>query len=99
MRIATVSDSAFKALEFEGLALRGCFVFLVEIGKDGKPGGKCMLIDYYSRKQVHVCRSTFAAELFAVIDAVGHALKIALCLTEVKNGKQGIKISGREWSS
>ena len=47
-----------------------------------------MILDWQSRRQVHVCRATFSAELFALLDAVGHALTIAACLTEVLLGEQ-----------
>ena len=84
-RLVTVSDSAFQALDSDGLAVRGCFTLLVE-ATENSPGGRCMVIDYYSRKQPHVCRATFAAELHAALDAANHGLKILACLTEIQLG-------------
>eukprot|EP00969_Alexandrium_andersonii_P121657 5378615-Alexandrium_andersonii.AAC.1 len=67
-----VSDSAFEALEFEGLAMRGYVAMLVEADlKLPSAGGalRGVVLDWYSRKQAHVVRSTFAAELHTLLDA------------------------------
>ena len=88
LRLIAVSDSAFQALENDGLAVKGCFILLIEMNNPESPGGKCQIIDFFSRKQSHVCRATFAAELFAVLDAIGHAMKVAALFTEVIYGKK-----------
>ena len=44
------------------------------------------LLDYISRSQRHVTRSTFSAELFAACDACDHALLLATTLHEIANG-------------
>ena len=41
-----------------------------------------MMLDYYSRKQSHVTRATFMAELLALLDPYGSAVKVLACLTE-----------------
>ena len=46
------------------------------------------LIDYASRKQRHVTRSTFAAELFAATDAFDQLWNVAVAWHEVKCGPQ-----------
>ena len=45
-----------------------------------------MVLDFYSRKQQHVVRSTFAAELHALLDASSQAVLLAVTLTEVLRG-------------
>eukprot|EP00974_Lingulodinium_polyedra_P123992 11188853-Lingulodinium_polyedra.AAC.1 len=49
--------------------MRGCVIVLAHAsGADTLTSGKVQLIDYVSRKQKHVCRATFVAELFAAVD-------------------------------
>ena len=86
LRLVVVSDSSFSAGDTEGLVMRGCLVLLTN--GDGKttPGGETMLLDWYSRKQPHVCRSTFAAELHAVLDGVNQGIVIQGLLTELAQG-------------
>ena len=73
-RLAVVSDSAFHAMEFEGLAIRGCVIMLLEAKDDVLQTGatyRIVMLDWYSRKQNNVVRSTYAAELMALLDALG----------------------------
>ena len=102
LRLVCLSDSAFKAQEFEGLVMRGCVIFLASAtpagnSKDGTDSHCCkpwstgttvnvQLLDWYSKKHTRVVRSTYAAELLSLLDAVnqGHVLK--LCLHEVISG-------------
>ncbi len=60
VKLVVVTDSAFKAQEFAGLAVRGCMIALAEVDSSGKRpvNGKVVLLDWYSRKHVHVVRST-----------------------------------------
>ena len=88
MCIRDSTDAAFKALEYEGLAMRGCIV--VAMSRVAlKTGEKyqCSVLDFYARKQTHVVRSTFAAELMAMIDAVQVGSLIHLVLTELYSEK------------
>eukprot|EP00972_Heterocapsa_arctica_P017795 2629053-Heterocapsa_arctica.AAC.1 len=50
------------------------------------PGGQVQVLDWYARKQPHVCRSTFAAELHAALDAINQGMVIQGVLTELKVG-------------
>ena len=43
----------------------------------------CVVLDWFARKHTHVVRSTFAAELHALLDAVGQAMLINLVITEM----------------
>ena len=50
--------------------------------------GPIQLLEYYSRKQRHVCRSTYAAELFSLTEAADLSMFIASALYEVAHGVQ-----------
>eukprot|EP00972_Heterocapsa_arctica_P075235 11099634-Heterocapsa_arctica.AAC.1 len=50
------------------------------------PGGQVQVLDLYGRKQPHVCRSTFAAELHAALDAIDQGMVIQGVLAELKVG-------------
>ena len=96
LRLVTISDSAFKAQDFQGLVMRGCVIVLAEAGTP--TGGEsshtwrsgqtveCQLLDWYSRKHSRVVRSTYAAELLSVLDAVGQGQILAACFDEVACG-------------
>ena len=45
-----------------------------------------MVLDWVTKKQLHVCRATFTAELNALLEAVNHGLRILAVLTEIENG-------------
>eukprot|EP00959_Pyramimonas_sp_CCMP1952_P109842 2297774-Pyramimonas_sp.AAC.1 len=62
VKLVTAGDAAFRREpDDKGLAMRGAVYLLVEGGEGS--GGKCNLLEYYSRKQAHVVRSTWEAEL------------------------------------
>eukprot|EP00971_Amphidinium_carterae_P176268 3494277-Amphidinium_carterae.1 len=68
-----LADSAFQAREHDGLAVKACVLLL----GGSKPGGPVQIVDWYSRKQTHVCRSTYAAELHALSDGRSFLLHTA----------------------
>jgi len=89
LRLIALSDSAFKAQDYDGLVMRGCVIVLAEAAVDRDDSHKpwttgitvrLHLLDWYSRKHTRVVRSTFAAELLSLLDAVnqGNVIKIAL---------------------
>ena len=84
LRLLMVSDAAFTALDQQGLALRGYFVLLAQTTQG--LSGRMHVLEYASRKQSHVCRATFSAELFSLLDGIGAALKVSLCLEEMLVG-------------
>ena len=86
VRLVAVSDSSFSAGDTEGLVMRGCLVMLVSGDGHRTPGGSCQILDWFARKQPHVCRSTFAAELHASLDAANQSVLIQALLTELKLG-------------
>ena len=65
-------DSAFKATEPDCLATRACVIVLGTARGENATlpgGGPVGVVEFYSRKQPSVCRSTFAAELSLTDDA------------------------------
>ena len=70
LRLIALSDSAFKAQDYDGLVVRGCVIVLAEAAVDKDDSHKpwttgttvrLHLLDWYSRKHTRVVRSTFAA--------------------------------------
>lgn len=68
-KLLTISDSAFKTEPDSALAMRGAILGICE-DRPNEVGGTVHVLEYYARKQKRVCRSTFAAELNAIADAV-----------------------------
>jgi len=87
-RLAVVSDSAFQALEYEGLAMRGCLIMMISATAPlpTDSAWECVCLDWYARKHTHVVRSTFAAELYALLDAVGQGISLNMTVTEIFQG-------------
>ena len=76
--------------------MRGCVILLIESAQnnsgDASPAFssgqevKCQVLDWYSRKHSRVVRSTYAAELLSLLDAVGQGNLIATAIDEVQRG-------------
>ena len=81
MRLTVISDSAFRREGDEGLAMRG---YIVAFGKqdDQNPGGPLHLLDWGSKKQKRVTRSTYSAELNSLIDCFELSKIICTAATE-----------------
>jgi hypothetical protein len=81
MRLTVISDSAFRREGDEGLAMRG---YIVAFGKqdDSSPGGPLHLLDWGSKKQKRVTRSTYSAELNSLIDCFELSKIICTAATE-----------------
>ena len=47
---------------------------------------KCQVLDWYARKHARVVRSTYAAELLSLLDAVGQGNLIATAMGEIWSG-------------
>ena len=79
-----ISDSAFRKEDSTGLAMRGAVLALAEMSSSpASPGGKIHIIDFYSRRQRRITRSTFAAELHALADSLEIGKIIAMAFTEI----------------
>ena len=87
-----VSDAAFKKEEDESTAMRGCAVIRADASSsglldgDGLRSSRCHVLENTPKKQRHVTRSTFAAELFGCCDTIDIMLVVILALQEVEDG-------------
>ena len=83
-----ISDSSYKARATDGLSVRG--LVSVRVSLDDMIAGKaetpCHVLDYVSKAQRHVTRSTFSSELFAATDAVDSGLLQSIVLHELQHG-------------
>ena len=84
LKIGAISDAAFRREDKSGLAMRGAIVALCERHAD-QPGGRIQIIDFYSRRQRRVVRSTFGAELNSLIDAYETAKLVAFTVAELQD--------------
>ena len=80
--------------------MRGCVILLAELGGDNgakshssecavlRPNQQvqCQVLDWYARKHSRVVRSTYAAELLSLLDAVGQGNIITTALDEICSG-------------
>ena len=83
-----ISDSSYKAKSETGLSVRGMVSLRISKGcvAQGMQPAPCHLLDYASKQQRHVTRSTFSSELFAATDAVDVGLLNIITLHELKVG-------------
>ena len=86
-RLFVISDSSFKGEADDALAMRSGIIALGD--KDGPQIGDnpIQTLEFVSKKQSRICRSTFTAELYSALDlvALGNVI-INLALTEVLTG-------------
>ena len=90
LALVAVADSAYRREEHEdhadGLAMKGAMFALVSMADSDGPGGRWMLLEWYSRKQRHVTRNTWSSELFAVVDAADFLMILGSVFYEIVNG-------------
>ena len=86
--LIAISDSAYKGEEQDSLAVRSGILALTN--KDGIRQGvnNLQLIEFVSKKQTRVCRSTFGAELHSCLDLLGLAVLVNSTMTELLHGPQ-----------
>jgi hypothetical protein len=65
--------------------MRGAVIGITSKAQD-HPGGDLHMLEYYSRRQRRVARSTFAAETHALADALELGKLISLAITEIIAG-------------
>ena len=85
-RLIAISDSGFKGEDQDHLAIRSGLICLVDRDFPQLGRNNLQIIEYVSKKQTRVCRSTYAAELYSALDLAGLMVNIALTLTEVLKG-------------
>ncbi len=82
LRIITISDAAFRREDETGLATRGAQICLGELHGD-HPGGRVHQLEWYSKRQRRITRSTFGAELNALGDGHEQAKVIGFAFCEL----------------
>ena len=84
--VVVISDSAFKSEDQDCLAIRSGIIALTS--KNGTLLGcnRLQVLEFVTKKQSKVCRSTFAAELHGCLDILGTANVINSALTEILSG-------------
>ena len=83
-----ISDSSYRAKADDGLSVRGLVSVRVraESIHEGLKIVQCHFVDWVSKAQRHVTRSTFSSELFAATDAVDSGLLNTVTLHELAHG-------------
>ena len=83
-----ISDSSYKAKATDGLSMRGLISVRVRKAdiESQATSVPCHLVDFASKQQRHVTRSTFSSELFAATDATDQGLLNTVILHELENG-------------
>ena len=82
LKMVCISDSAFRKEDATGLAMRGSLVALCE-SRPGTPGGSLHLLEWYSRRQRRITRSTYAAELQGLADGLEQTRVICFALCSI----------------
>lgn len=81
------SDSGFKARSEDGLSVRGLVSMRMHSSELKSPTkATCHVLEFVSKAQRHVTRSTFSSELFAATDAIDMGLLTRLALHELQYG-------------
>ena len=93
--VLVMPDSAFKATEPDCLAIRACVVVLTSLSTLPS-GGPVGVVEFYSRKQPRVCRSTFSAELCSVDDASSIGLLIRGMFAELVRGPMSAAVMAKK---
>eukprot|EP00974_Lingulodinium_polyedra_P051607 4964909-Lingulodinium_polyedra.AAC.1 len=67
--------------------MHGCVVaFAQASGEDTLASSKVQFIGYVSRKQKHVCRASFAVELFVAVDIADMLMMLNGVVYELQHG-------------
>ena len=81
-KVLCCNDAAFRREDSTGLAMRGSIIAWAE-DRFPDPSCLCNTIDFFSRKQRRVVRSTFGAELNAAANGIEVARLVAYTLAEI----------------
>ena len=93
VRLVCFADAAFKAIpeESSGLALRGTAILLVGQGSETPASADdshgCHLLEFTTRRQRRVQRSTFSAELNSLVDSLESILLVQVGLHQAMTGE------------
>ena len=84
--IVAIADSSFKGEDQEHTAVRSGIIALTSRAGPRVGVNKLQVLEYVSKKQSKVCRSTYAAELHSALDLMGIATIINSAMTEIHTG-------------
>ena len=82
VKIMVISDAAFRRVDISSLAMKGAIVALCE-NHEKHPGGRLQIIEYSSRRQRRIVRSTFGAELNSLGDNLEFGKLLAYTMAEL----------------
>ena len=85
-RLVAISDSGFKGEGQDHLAIRSGIIALVDKEFPKLGVNDIQIIEYISKKQTRICRSTYSAELFSCLDVCGLAQNVSMAITEILQG-------------
>ena len=91
-RVVAISDSSFKGEDQDSLAVRSGIVALTSRAGVQQGENRLQVLEFTTKKQSKVCRSTFAAELHSSLDLLGVACVINAAITEVLQGPQLVEM-------
>jgi len=83
LKCLCISDSAFRREDPSCLAMRGAMIGRCE-DVEGKPGGVFHPLEFFSRRQRKITRSTFAAETNAFADSIEISRVITQTFTAIQ---------------
>ena len=87
-RVVAISDSSFKGEDQDSLAVRSGIVALTSRAGVQQGKNRLQVLEFTTKKQSKVCRSTFAAELHSSLDLLGVACVINAAITEVLQARK-----------
>ena len=91
MKILAIADSAFRKEDATGLSMKGAIIAICEHNdlnaEVPNPGGRLHQIEWYSRRQRRISRSTFAAELHSMCDSIEVAKVVLQAVLEIMSPK------------
>ena len=85
-RLVAISDSGFKGEGDDHLAVRSGLVCLVNKDFPKLGCNEIQVVEFVSKKQSRVCRSTYAAEMYSALDLAGLLFNVSLTMCEVLEG-------------
>ncbi|CAJ1446370.1 unnamed protein product [Effrenium voratum] len=88
LKLMAITDSAYRGEDQDHLAVRSGLIVLISAKGPVVGNNPIQILEYISKKQSRVCRSTFTAELYSALDMVGLGLNICMMVNEITNGVQ-----------
>ena len=85
-KLIAISDSGYKGEGQDCLAVKSGMVCLVDRDFPVSGANNIQIIEFVSKKQSRICRSTFAAEILSALDLTGLLLNVSLLITELLIG-------------